>query len=753
MASRPLKYLFRIPLFLSFLIVFLSGCDRLTVNSPSADGVYPDPPAFSVSYTQSIANFAATLNGVDVSANFTVSGRNATAEGADLADLLQDGVNLFVVSAPAKKTVKFFYDLSGPVVHVTGMDGNIVSGYMEDPGGTVSLVVNSSSVTLGEGDTFSVDTGGGDFTEFVAEDSFGQVSTTVFARAGLELVPSISARVNRSGLDFVIDEIEQIVADIDFSSIITALNPLFDEDIFVASARVNATGMSIGQPDVQLAIDPSNNNQFDAHIEVPNLRVDVSANGTAVFIPWSASGNVTANNAVFDALVTVGVSGGNITVGISNVSTNLQGFDFNINNFPGALESLFNGLVEGIVEGLVNDQLEARVPELLAGFLDDLPIDDIQLPIADVIFRVNAIPDSLATYSDGITVGLGGSITAVTDGGVAPTLGSRYVGGAMPQLGTATPSGTAFDAGAVVQVGLINQALLAAYESGLTHFEIGPSSEPVVTPAAVAVIPSADDVVASAEELSFNIVPSSPAYVSLLDGSDSLASLHVDDFVLEFSLKQDGSSEFVAVFGATVNVDAVFDLGVTEENFLDVEIVGLPVIEVLSVTETGLINLSASYIEELINSFVPVALPEITQAIESVPIPSFEGYSIFLKDIWAADAELAYVALAGDLIKVATTEAAAAPSTYAAVGVSSAAQAEVSDGRSVTIYLDGDNPTDQPLQYRYRLNGGQWSIWKARESIALQKLLGGDHQVDVCSRTHLLKQDPECTSVEFSVGN
>ena len=44
---------------------------------------------------------------------------------------------------------------------------------------------------------------------------------------------------------------------------------------------------------------------------------------------------------------------------------------------------------------------------------------------------------------------------------------------------------------------------------------------------------------------------------------------------------------------------------------------------------------------------------------------------------------------------------------------------------SVTILVDGDNPEEGSLEYRYRVNGGPWTIWKQRTSIELTYLAAG----------------------------
>lgn len=74
-------------------------------------------------------------------------------------------------------------------------------------------------------------------------------------------------------------------------------------------------------------------------------------------------------------------------------------------------------------------------------------------------------------------------------------------------------------------------------------------------------------------------------------------------------------------------------------------------------------------------------------------------------------------------------------------------------GESASIGLNGENPTPEkgPLEYRYRINGEAWSLWKPRSSIDFYKMSLGLHSLEVCARTAMLVEAKDCQAVKLSV--
>ncbi len=638
------------PLFRQWLVAVvllaLAACSPVGIESPEADGVYPDPPAIQLSYQQLPENIQVLLNGEDVTALFVFAADGAQANGVDLRPWLRDGANYLQLVNPDLGPRKFYYDISGPKVHILSLseaEPTTLTGYLWDLSGVSQATLDGLALTLDQDSGFSTTIVPQDFYEFQAGDELGLTSTTSFARRDLPLESVITARLNPGGVGFLERQISAALAALDFAAIIGGLNPIFDEDASVASARVDATNMTVGTPQLSLQVDPDASDRLNLRVTVPDLRVDVRARGEILFADWSASGNVSADRVVFTAGVRI-TAAGEITVALQNVAVALQGFGFNINNFPGVLESLLDSTLREVLEDLVRDQLRDQVPQQLAALLRELPTA-VTLPVADTEFQVAVLPEQFFTGAGGINLALGGSITASADPAIAPTLGFRFREGEAPVLDLVTADGQAYDLGAMISGNLLNQALLAAHESGLTRYTLYVGDGAGLPQEADPGAEIADD-----DQLRLQVAPISPAYVRLSATDPAPAELAVDDLPVRFELKAAGSDQWQLLFETRVNATAWFDIGVADNGFLTVSLYGAPRLEILAVDQGGALQLSPGLVENLIQSLVPETLPRLLQAVETVPVPLIDGFALRLKQVWVVDSET-HLALAGDLVE------------------------------------------------------------------------------------------------------
>ena len=105
------------------------------------------------------------------------------------------------------------------------------------------------------------------------------------------------------------------------------------------------------------------------------------------------------------------------------------------------------------------------------------------------------------------------------------------------------------------------------------------------------------------------------------------------------------------------------------------------------------------------------------------------------------------------MISIDRTEAATAPDTYASLAMSANSANGTDDTNSntpVVLLLSGENPTEEPLQYRYQIDSGNWSVWSKEETATLNNITEGSHTATVCARTFEMKVDPTCEEVSFN---
>lgn len=752
-------------------ILTLTACkQQFTIEAPADDYINNDQPdIFRVAYPEGQpTGLTMTLNTTNVTSLFTVSDTEATASGDTLAEHIFPGRNVFRVSAGSKsEQVYFYYDIEGPTIHIleASHSSGTVRGYLADRGGVVSLSIDGVPVTLDADNQFDTSFTSMPVNLFNAVDGFGNQSTTEFARNDQEFHPAISARLNSGGISFLGDALGEVLGDIDFAAFLDSINPLLGLN-FVGffTVEVNLRDFAFDQPAIDL--DVLDNERLDTHVEIPNFSIGLEMGGKTLFlIPWSVGGTVTMDNLVLDTNILLDIVNKDLDVDLSGTRIDFQGFHLDLDYIPNILgfEDLLSTIVGGITEALAPifiGILENAILPVVSDFIGEIPIQ-LDITTADnETLRVKALPDFLDTFDNGLTIDLGATITAPFPAAEArPTLGHIYTEGGTPTIGNTTPDGEPFDIGASISANLINQALLAAHESGITTMTIRPDNTPGADPEGVSVIENDGDPIQTSDLIGMRLVPASPPFIKLLDREGTWGVLGWYDVKLAFDLKRVGWTDYQTLFVTTFNLEVPFELGATDDGFLQIGIEQLPTIEIIKSDEQGSLVLSPVFINGILDHFMPVLLPKIAAELKSVPLPRIAGHSIHPRAFWVSGEGANNLSLAGNLVKLSTTEAAPAPNTilrFAGATVASAplATAQATElsvvNGSVRIAVSGSNPTSEPLEYRFRVDNGPWSVWKPRKTIELQRLLGGDHEVEVCARTLVLKQDIDCPTVSFT---
>ena len=757
-------------------ILFLSACSEIKIETPENDSVHPDiPTEFLISFNpDNPPDLTILLNGQDVSDLFTYSADSASASRDVLAAYTRAGTNIIEVTEPAGVLPnRFIIDVVGPVVQILHVDpttGLVVQGYMEDAAGTVALTINGQNVTLTEGAfnaAISEEVINSElaYVTFVAEDAFGLTSQTVFARprgsnASAMLPNTLQAMITDNGIQFMIDRVaEPFLAGDDLTGGLTNTT-IASTNGSVGKASVVLNSISYGTP--AIVADPlsSNNSaRVATNVRMSFFRVNVTAKASThkIDMPWpipdipsvsiSASGTGTANNPNYNVTANMGLGSNGFNVNASGSSLSVSSYSVDFSGVTSIFEPIFDlvePLVRGFISDLISDQLEEALPGIVEPLWADLPTGT-SVPIMGKNFRLDTDPTSLATPAgNSLRINLGTDIEPLNPESVPTALGSIHAPVGLPTLAKTTPGGANFHAAATVNVGALNQALLAAYHSGLIHLELP------IDASELAVIDGIDSVIGPDDEVKLMLNPISPPYVSFNDPNGALAIVGMERFDAQLASRKPGETSFTSLFATELSLAAPIDLGILG-NSVDVAVDGIPEISIYDIELLNNTLLAASLVEAIVDFAIPKAVPALITSITTVPIPSFSGYSITLVDRWTISPEKNHVVLAGNLIvpaaapAMALASSAPLPQANVSFGESERTYSGFVDSLSVSIHHPIVNG-----QSRYQVDGGDWSVWRYREQFNLYHLTNGEHSLVLCERD-LGSMTEECSATDFIV--
>lgn len=738
-------------------ILLLTACNEtFTIDAPSKDFVDNDQPEiFKVSFQNGKPdNLLIQLNSENVTSLFTVDESTATATGDSLAQHIFPGRNVFrVTGGIGSQYVYFYYDIVGPKIHIleaSHANGNIM-GYLQDSAGIDALTIDGQSLAVDDKGHFSGTFSSKPINTMSATDSYGNVNTVQYARNDQRFHPAISTRINEGGFKFLGEALEVALEDVDFGPIFRDAGPLVD----ILGFRLRANEMSFSKPSINIEV--LDNERLALDFDIPNLVVSTQIGYDILPI----RSTVEIDSARVSTRVLLDIRNKDLSVDVRGTSVQLEGMDLKFDNFPNLIDR--NIFLEGLSNafiGIMIGPIENIIVPVVSDFLGEIPVKVDITTHENETLRIEALPEYLDTFTRGMTMDLGATITApFPSSSATPTLGHPYTPGDTPTIGEQTPDGKDFDIGASISTNLINQALLAAHESGITRMQIRPDTVKGTTPEGVSVIRNdGGEAIQTSDLIGMRLEPVSPPSITLLDREGTWGNLVWYDVKLAFDLKRVGWDDYQTLFVTTFNLEVPFELGATDDGFLKLGIEQLPTIEILESEEKGSLVLSPKFINGILDHFMPVVLPRVAGELKSVPLPRIAGHSIRPEQFWVSGSGKNNLSLAGSMIKLATTEAAPAPDTRLefAGQISTALSSEntrkdVENG-NVIIDINGVNPEQEPLEFRYRLDDGDWSVWKERDNITLLRLLGGEHTLEVCARTVLLKKEVECPSLDFTTG-
>jgi hypothetical protein len=777
------------------IVAIISGCKQpVEIVSPAKDSVSNTAPEFRIRFNNGVpATFTANINGNAVAqTSFTIAGNEAVLKTTDA--MLKAGDNVFAVTAPNAVKQNFHLDKVGPVVHVlggTGTSTRTITGFLTDRGGVGSLKLNGSPVTLDSG-KFSVSVPNTTTWNFEATDVYGQVSKDAYTNLGQSFNPAVAARINKQGLDDALpNAIVKIVEQLNFNSYIK--NPVSQS---CSGALIADACAKLDINNVRLA--PGNSVQIQAlsgntlFVKVRLTRLDLSTTATTyarcksflcggdgtIFGTLNFVGTTTVTNTDFAANLAITAANGAVSVRIVDGSLDVDipfgglsvDIDFGAVESVPFVGSLLNTVVNGLVNGLLavitgivvdiaDDFLAGPVSSLINNLISNLLPKSIEFPVANTKLNLGFSPQGFSTSNGGFDLVLANSIgISAVDPAVVQPLGSLFVTGSAPTWPSVTRDGTGVDLTATLSANLINQALTEAYKGGLLNITLNQSNG--LTIGTLFGIPNLPIDLDGVTDFAINVkgaVPPAVTINSQANAAAGVANVRLLDLTVSLALDFGDGRGLQQVLSSTVDIQSPFDIGITSDNKLTVGIEGTPEVTVRSFSfQVNGVSLSAgtsTTVANLIQTVTPTLLPKALAAIGGIPIPSIQGFSLQLKDLWnPSSTNNAWISLGGNLVTAAAQTTAAAPVIDAQLQMAAFAlfgRVTVDQQRSATISLSGYNPGTDALEYRYRVNSNEWTVWKVRNTITLKMLPAGDNQVEICARTDLLKED--CTTLTVSV--
>jgi hypothetical protein len=629
----------------AIIAVFLAACNSgggnaLSIASPLAGGNYTSStPDFRINYTNQPASIKIVLNGFPVQSYFTFGSTSAVASGEALKDFLIQGSNTLQINPTAfSPKHNFTYDSDGPLIIIDNVSSSNpieVRGLIRDPAGVKSLTLNGNPASI-SGETFTVTVDPADpadpddFYTFSATDNINHTSSLSYAPAGREFTDSIKASVGQSALESLVPMISSAVTDqVLEGAQLSPANPVISltwEGIIEPVPygldanldRVAFETLSMNE----LRIREANDGSIKFDVTVSNVDVDLTA---IIYGGWIADNlalpiglrigavDVTgrAHMGVTDRKMELELQNVKLTMDRTRIS-NLLGIELaDYEPTLGLLDAIIN-MLDGLIGGMVADKINAVLADQMEFVIRT------RLFIQDVGLAMDTSLESLGTQDGHITVGLGGGIWANPVKNTRPVLGSIYNDDPTPDAGTDTGNLTAVIAG-----NFINQAVMAAFQSGLTDITLLGSE------LHLGAILNHDMGVNGNTRI--RIAPSSPANFTFAGENIAVANLSMYNFDVLQEKKIGGVWEPMVRMNLDFRVAIALDI--TEDNAITINLLNTPDIDLKALDNGYGFNISASKVDQIIDIAVPLVLARIDESLLSIKLPTVGGFGILPEEI------------------------------------------------------------------------------------------------------------------------
>ncbi|MCG8668867.1 MAG: hypothetical protein MI867_05595, partial [Pseudomonadales bacterium] len=331
-------------------------------------------------------------------------------------------------------------------------------------------------------------------------------------------------------------------------------------------------------------------------------------------------------------------SNGNPNIAIGDLNVDLQGISFD--GALGVFDSILGGLISGIVnrfEDRIGNEIKSAVNDVLAEQFTQLIPENTRIVINDRELALDLDLAAIYTNNDSLFIGLSGGVLPLTPNSLIPDpLGPVYTSDTLPEpiLGG--------DLGIAVNSNVINQTLVAAYASGITHLTL--LGEQVLFD-----IPR-DDNLGEVGQSRILVNPGAAPYISLQEtNGESSTTLTIRNLeVISENRSEEGwQNEFNVALDASIEIN----VGVNADSTLKINFVSDPIIDVKRTIIGSGLTIPSDLIDDILRNEIPGILEQISQSLSGIKLPSVGGYVLTADDFYALGDNASHAGLTGSLSK------------------------------------------------------------------------------------------------------
>lgn len=288
-----------------------------------------------------------------------------------------------------------------------------------------------------------------------------------FADPGAHVDRALSVRVNRGGLDRVMDEVGAMLDVGAIQAALTASNPVYEDAYGIFGWDAVEVAADLGtvwfEPPV-LTAEPATD-VLTVAITLPGLDVWVPVRASILGWDVSVDVRIGADEAIVTGLLTVDAIDGKVSATLADADVRLVGFWYDTSLLPGEIEQfILVDTVRTALEDTLVAQIETMVPPLVEDQLAALDLA-LETEVLGKAVSVRALVDTASIDRDGLVV--------VADLDVdMPGAGTHpYAGYLSAGASEATPDRTR-DIGVTMSDDLLNRILFEAWRAGVLSLEL-----------------------------------------------------------------------------------------------------------------------------------------------------------------------------------------------------------------------------------------------------------------------------------------